>query len=84
MAVRRTWLVLLSSILLVAGIAGGVGLLIWIGGRMLLPSPGELYPRAPAMPPGVPDTVEDLLGRFERHPSGSCARSSRLNATRAY
>ncbi len=33
---------------------------------MLLPPPGELYPRAPAMPPAVPETVEDLLGRFER------------------
>lgn len=33
---------------------------------MRLPPPGELDPRAPAMPPAVPETVEDLLGRFER------------------
>jgi cell wall assembly regulator SMI1 len=43
-----------------------VVLVVRIGGRMLLPAPGELYPRAPAMPPAVPEPVEDLLERFER------------------
>ena len=33
---------------------------------MLLPPPGEMYPRAPAMPPTVPETAGDLLSRFER------------------
>ncbi len=65
-AVRRPWFIILSSIVVVVGVAAGVSLLCLIGIPMLLPPPGEMYPRAPAMPPTVPETAGDLLSRFER------------------
>jgi hypothetical protein len=64
---RRSRTVIALSVAIVAGIAIGFGLFRSKANPMLhFPAPGEMYPHAPKLPPVVPETVCELLARFER------------------
>jgi hypothetical protein len=66
--VRRILVAGVVAILIL--VVAAVVLVRWKGAAMLIsvlpaPLPGDLYPRAPAMPPVVAVPVEDLLSRYE-------------------
>jgi cell wall assembly regulator SMI1 len=64
---QRSRTVIALSVAIVAGITIGFGLFRSKGNPMLhIPAPGEMYPHASRMPPVVPETVGELLARFER------------------